>query len=279
MGQKIMAGRIAQKFASAKSQERGILGVFVSAGDPTEEMCVATLDELVSAGADIIELGMPFSDPMADGPAIQAASLRAIKAGMTLEKTLKIAADFRDRHPDTPLILMGYYNPIYIYGVDAFLTAATQAGVDGLIVVDLPPEEDVELCDPAIAAGLDFIRLTTPTTKGQRLTRVLEKAGGFVYYVAVAGITGTKSAAADTISAAITRIRAETHLPVVTGFGIRTADQAAEAAQLGDGAVVGSAVVDIIAKGAETGETGDALAKKVGAFTGELAKAIAKASN
>ena len=271
-----MAGRIAQKFASAKSQNRGILGVFVSAGDPTEEICVATLDELVSAGADIIELGMPFSDPMADGPAIQAASLRAIKAGMTLAKTLKIAADFRERHPETPLILMGYYNPIYMYGVDAFLAAAKQAGVDGLIVVDLPPEEDVELCDPAIAAGLDFIRLTTPTTKGARLTRVLEKAGGFVYYVSITGITGTKSAAADSIQQAVTDIRAATDLPVVTGFGIRTAAQAAEAAQISDGAIVGSAVVEIIANNIDdAGTPSPDIPQKIGQFVSELASAIA----
>ena len=274
-----MTNRIEQKFALAASEKRGTLGVFVSAGDPDQATSEAILDALVESGVDFIELGMPFSDPMADGPAIQAASLRAIEAGMTLTKTLEMARAFRQRHPDTPLILMGYFNPIYIYGRDKFLAEATDAGVDGLIIVDLPPEEDGELCDPAIEAGLSFIRLVTPTTYGERLKLVLQKAGGFVYYVAVAGITGTKSAAADTISAAITRIRAETDLPVVTGFGIRTADQAAEAAQLGDGAVVGSAVVDIIAKGAETGETGDALAKKVGAFTGELAKAIAKASN
>ena len=274
-----MTNRIEQKFALAASEKRGTLGVFVSAGDPDQATSEAILDALVESGVDFIELGMPFSDPMADGPAIQAASLRAIEAGMTLTKTLEMARAFRQRHPDTPLILMGYFNPIYIYGRDKFLAEATDAGVDGLIIVDLPPEEDGELCDPAIEAGLSFIRLVTPTTYGDRLRLVLQKAGGFVYYVAVAGITGTKSAAADTISAAITRIRAETDLPVVTGFGIRTADQAAEAAQLGDGAVVGSAVVDIIAKGAETGETGNALAKKVGAFTGELAKAIAKASN
>lgn len=273
-----MTNRIEQKFAKAKSENRGTLGVFVSAGDPDRDTSEAILDSLVESGVDFIELGMPFSDPMADGPAIQAASLRAIDAGMTLAKTLDMARAFRQRHPDTPLILMGYFNPIYIYGRDKFLAEAVEAGVDGLIIVDLPPEEDSELCDPAIEAGLAFIRLVTPTTYGDRLRLVLQKAGGFVYYVAVAGITGTKSAAADTISAAIARIRAETDLPVVTGFGIRTADQAAEAAQLGDGAVVGSAVVDIIANGAETGETGSALAAKVGTFTGELANAIANAS-
>ena len=271
-----MASRIQQTFAKAKSDNRGILGVFVSAGDPTEEICVATLDELVSAGADMIELGMPFSDPMADGPAIQAASLRALKAGMTLKKTLKIAADFRARHPETPLILMGYYNPIYIYGVEAFLTEAVAAGVDGLIVVDLPPEEDGELCIPAIEAGLDFIRLTTPTTKGGRLTRVLEKAGGFVYYVSITGITGTKSAAADSIKDAVSEIRGATELPVVTGFGIRTPEQAAEAAQLSDGAIVGSAVVESIADNIdEAGKPAADIPQKIGAFVAKLAKAIA----
>lgn len=271
-----MASRISEKFASAKSEGRGILGVFVSAGDPTEEICVATLDALVEAGADMIELGMPFSDPMADGPAIQAASLRAIAAGMNLEKTLKIAADFRDRHPDTPLILMGYFNPIYIYGKDAFLRDAVAAGVDGLIIVDLPPEEDGELCDPAIEAGLDFIRLTTPTTKGPRLTRVLEKAGGFVYYVSITGITGTKSAAADSIQNAVNTIKGATSLPVVTGFGIRTPEQAAEAATLSDGAIVGSAVVEIIANNiAEDGTASADIPQKIGQFVSTLANAIA----
>ncbi|MGC6517814.1 MAG: tryptophan synthase subunit alpha [Candidatus Puniceispirillaceae bacterium] len=271
-----MAGRISQTFAKAKADNRGILGVFVSAGDPSEDICVATLDALVEAGADLIELGMPFSDPMADGPAIQAASLRAIAAGMTLEKTLKIASDFRNRHPDTPLILMGYFNPIYIYGTSQFIDDAKKAGVDGLIIVDLPPEEDGELCDPAIAAGLDFIRLTTPTTKGERLTRVLEKAGGFVYYVSITGITGTKSAGADSIKNAVEDIRKATDLPVVTGFGIRTAEQAAEAARLSDGAIVGSAVVEIIANNIDEAGTPSAdIPQKIGQFVSELANAIA----
>ena len=271
-----MANRISQTFAAAQQAGRGILGVFVSAGDPSEALCVDILDEIVAGGADIIELGMPFSDPMADGPAIQAASLRAIKAGMTLEKTLQIAADFRHRHPDIPLILMGYFNPIYIYGRDAFLAKAKEAGVDGLIIVDLPPEEDGELCDPAREAGLDFIRLTTPTTKGGRLTRVLEKAGGFVYYVSITGITGTKSAGADSIKAAVADIRAATELPVVTGFGIRTPEQAAEAATLSDGAIVGSAVVDIIAQNIDDAGVPSAdIPQKIGAFVADMAKAIA----
>ena len=189
-----MNNRISQCFVRAKTDNRAVLGIFVSAGDPSAEASAAILDNLVENGADFIELGMPFSDPMADGPAIQAASLRAIKQGMTLAKTLDMAKSFRARHPDTPLILMGYYNPIYMYGKDAFIKDALAVGVDGLIIVDLPPEEDSELCDDARTAGLSFIRLVTPTTLGDRLPVVLEKADGFVYYVAIAGITGTKSA-------------------------------------------------------------------------------------
>ena len=271
-----MANRILDSFSKAKDQGRGILGVFVSAGDPNEQICVEILDQLVENGADLIELGMPFSDPMADGPAIQAASLRAIRAGMTLEKTLKIARDFRARHPEVPLILMGYFNPIYLYGREAFLDDANAAGVDGLIIVDLPPEEDGELCDPAREAGLDFIRLTTPTTKGKRLERVLEKAGGFVYYVSITGITGTKSAGAESIANAVSEIRGATSLPVVTGFGIRTPEQAAQAAHLSDGAIIGSAVVDIIANNIdEDGKASADIPQKIGDFVGTLSKAIA----
>ena len=271
-----MANRISDSFSKAKDQGRGILGVFVSAGDPNEQICVEILDQLVENGADLIELGMPFSDPMADGPAIQAASLRAIRAGMTLEKTLKIARDFRARHPEVPLILMGYFNPIYLYGRKAFLDDANAAGVDGLIIVDLPPEEDGELCDPAREAGLDFIRLTTPTTKGKRLERVLEKAGGFVYYVSITGITGTKSAGAESIANAVSEIRGATSLPVVTGFGIRTPEQAAQAAHLSDGAIIGSAVVDIIANNInEDGKASADIPQKIGDFVGTLSKAIA----
>ena len=271
-----MTSRIEAAFANARSENRGTLGVFVSAGDPDRETSAAILDALVEAKADIIELGMPFSDPMADGPAIQAASLRALKDGMTLAGTLEMARDFRARHRDTPLVLMGYYNPIYIYGVDAFLADAVAAGVDGLIVVDLPPEEDDELCLPAREAGLDFIRLVTPTSDAARLPVVLGTASGFVYYVAITGITGTRSAAADTISAAYSRISATTDLPIVTGFGIRTPEQAGEAASLSDGAVVGSAVVDIIADnlGADGRGTPE-IVSKIAAFVGDLAKGVA----
>jgi len=274
-----MTGRIETIFANAKAADRGTLGVFVTAGDPNAATTPALLDALVGAGVDFIELGMPFSDPMADGPAIQAASLRALKGGMTLAGTLQIAADFRKRHPDTPLILMGYYNPIYIYGNDRFIADAVTAGVDGLIIVDLPPEEDTELCLPAKKAGLKFIRLVTPTSDETRLPAILAEASGFVYYVSVLGITGTKSAAGDSISAAYQRIRSQTDLPIVAGFGIRTPAQAAEAATLTDGAVVGSAVVDIIATNlTDTPQNGinNDIVQKVATFVGELASAIRK---
>ena len=274
-----MTGRIETIFANAKAAGRGTLGVFVTAGDPNAATTPALLDALVGAGVDFIELGMPFSDPMADGPAIQAASLRALKGGMTLAGTLQIAADFRRRHPDTPLILMGYYNPIYIYGNDRFIADAMTAGVDGLIIVDLPPEEDTELCLPAKKAGLKFIRLVTPTSDETRLPAILAEASGFVYYVSVLGITGTKSAAGDSIFAAYQRIRSQTDLPIVAGFGIRTPAQAAEAATLTDGAVVGSAVVDIIATNlTDTPQNGinNDIVQKVATFVGELASAIRK---
>ena len=271
-----MSTRIKTAFANANAEGRGILGVFVTAGDPDAETSAAILDALVTSNVDMVELGMPFSDPMADGPAIQAASLRALKGGMTLAGTLEIARGFRQRHPDTPLVLMGYYNPIYIYGADRFLAEASDAGVDGLIVVDLPPEEDDELCEPATAAGLDFIRLVTPTSDAGRLPTVLGSASGFVYYVAITGITGTRSAAGDSISAAYARVSAATDLPVVTGFGIRTAEQAGEAASRSDGAIVGSAVVEIIADnlgpdGKGTPET----VSKIAAFVGDLAEGVA----
>ena len=272
----MMTSRIEAAFANARAADRGILGVFVSAGDPDRATSDAILDALVDAKVDIVELGMPFSDPMADGPAIQAASLRALKGGMTLAGTLEMAKGFRDRHPDTPLVLMGYYNPIYIYGVDAFLADAVAAGVDGLIVVDLPPEEDDELCLPARAAGLDFIRLVTPTSDAERLPVVLGTASGFVYYVAITGITGTRSAGADSISEAYARISSATDLPVVTGFGIRTPEQAGQAASLSDGAIVGSAVVDIIADNlASDGSGTPEIVSKIAAFVGDLADGVA----
>ena len=275
-----MAGRIDTAFAKTKAENRGSLGVFITAGDPDAATTEALLDGLVVAGVDFIELGMPFSDPMADGPAIQAASLRALKGGMTLTATLGIARDFRQRHPDMPLILMGYYNPIYIYGNDRFIADSVAAGVDGLIIVDLPPEEDSELCIPARDAGLNVVRLITPTSHDQRLPAILAQASGFVYYVSVTGITGMASAAATSISDAYQRIRKQTDLPIVTGFGIRTPEQAAESARFSDGAVVGSAVVDIIADGVanpsspDAAENRAAIVRKVAAFVGELSAAI-----
>lgn len=268
-----MTSRISQCFADAAAKNRAVLGVFVTAGDPDEAISAALLDSLVENGADFVEMGMPFSDPMADGPAIQAASIRAIKAGMTLQKTLDMAAAFRTRHPDTPLILMGYFNPIYIYGQQAFITAAKDAGVDGLIIVDLPPEEDEELCDAARDADLSFIRLVTPTTLGSRLPVVVKKAGGFVYYVAIAGITGTKSAATDSIKSAFARLREETDLPAVAGFGIRSAEQAAEVAAIADGVVVGSALVQKIEDAVNSGNKHD-LAGDVGSFCASLSAAM-----
>ena len=275
-----MVGRINTAFARAKAENRGTLGVFITAGDPDAITTEALLDGLVDAGVDFIELGMPFSDPMADGPAIQAASLRALKGGMNLRATIEIANKFRQRHPDIPLILMGYYNPIYNYGNDRFIADSVAAGVDGLIIVDLPPEEDPELCIPARDAGLNVVRLITPTSNEQRLAAILAQASGFVYYVSVTGITGMASAAASSIAEAYQRIRKQTELPIVTGFGIRSPEQAAQSANLSDGAVVGSAVVDIIANSVANPTNSDtavnraAIVRKVTAFVGELSAAI-----
>ncbi len=269
-----MSKRLAASFTKAKKENRGVLGIFVSAGDPDTNTSIKILDSLVKSGVDMIELGMPFSDPMADGPAIQAASLRALKSGMNLKGSLEIASQFRKKHPHTPLILMGYYNPIYRYGVELFLRDSQAAGADGLIIVDLPPEEDAELCDLNQKSELDFIRLITPTTLGDRLPFVLEKASGFIYYVSIAGITGTKSAQMESISSAINRIKQVSDLPVVTGFGIRTAEQAAHIASLGDGAIVGSAVVEIIAESNAQNLTAEKTSKKVSDYTKSLADAI-----
>ncbi|MGI9463182.1 MAG: tryptophan synthase subunit alpha, partial [Aestuariivirgaceae bacterium] len=222
------------------------LVTFVTGGDPTAADTGAVLDALVEGGADIIELGMPFTDPMADGPAIQASSLRALRNGHNTVRTLQLVREFRTIDDTIPIVLMGYYNPIYVYGVDRFLADAGAAGVDGLIVVDLPPEEDDELCVPALKAGLNFIRLATPTTDDQRLPRVLTNTSGFVYYVSVLGITGTKSPNISSVSDAVARIKRHTDLPVAVGFGVKTADQAAGIAAGADGVVVGSALVNAI---------------------------------
>ena len=238
--------RIGWRFETLKSEGRCGLVTFVTAGDPELEVSREILFGLPAAGADLIELGMPFSDPMADGPAIQASSLRALKSGMTLKKTLKLVADFRSRDDATPVVLMGYYNPIYVYGTEAFLADAKAAGVDGVIVVDLPPEEVDELWRPARDVGIDFIFLTAPTSDDTRLPVIVERASGFVYYVSITGITGTRSADIADIGHAIKRLRRHTDLPIGVGFGIKTPEQAAEIASVADAAVVGSAFVDII---------------------------------
>jgi tryptophan synthase alpha chain len=238
--------RIDTRFAELQKEGRAAFVTFVMAGDPDPATSLAIIKALPKAGADIIEIGMPFTDPMADGPAIQAAGLRALKAGMTLTKTLGLVRDFRKGDERTPLVLMGYYNPIYIYGVDKFLADAKVAGVDGLIIVDLPPEEDTELCLPAMKAGLNFIRLATPTTDDKRLPAVLANTSGFVYYVSITGITGSASADTAQVADAVARIKRHTKLPVCVGFGIRTPEAARGIAQAANGVVVGSALIDAL---------------------------------
>ncbi len=268
-------GRIATRFEALKAEGRGGLVTFLTAGDPDLETSRDILFGLSNAGADIIELGMPFSDPMADGPAIQASSLRALKGGMTLKKTLDLVADFRQQDTETPVVLMGYYNPIYIHGVEAFVTDAKAAGVDGLIIVDLPPEEVDELWVPARDAGIDFIFLTAPTSDDARLPVIVERASGFLYYVSITGITGTKSAAVADVDEAVRRIRRHTDLPIGVGFGIRTPDQAAEIAAVADAAVVGSALVDIVAANLDKdGKAKPELAEKLLGLVKDLAAGV-----
>lgn len=263
------ATRIARRFAALKAENRAGLVTYLVAGDPDPATSFALIAGLPRAGADILEIGMPFSDPMADGPAIQAAGLRALKAGMTLRGTLALVRRFREGDDTTPIVLMGYYNPIYRYGVAQFLVDAKTAGVDGLIVVDLPPEEDDELFNPTLSSGIDFIRLTTPTTDDARLPVVLDRATGFVYYVAIAGITGTKSAAASDIAASVDRLRRHTRLPLAVGFGIKTPDQAEAVARIADAAVVGTALVQRLA--ANLDGTGKAGPKLIDAVLGDVA--------
>ncbi len=241
-----MSTRIDTRFADLKREGRAAFVTFVMCGDPDIETSLAIIKALPSAGADVIEIGMPFTDPMADGPSIQAAGLRALKAGTTLKKTLDVVRRFREGDNATPIILMGYYNPIYIHGVDKFLSDAKTAGVDGLILVDMPPEEDDELCIPALKAGLNFIRLATPTTDDKRLPAVLANTSGFVYYVSITGITGSASADSAKVSQAVSRIKRHTQLPVCVGFGIRTPEAARTIASHADGVVVGTALVDAI---------------------------------
>ncbi len=263
--------RIERRFVRVNEENRAALVTFVTAGDPNIETASAILSGLPAAGADIIEIGMPFSDPMADGPAIQLANLRALKSGMTLKKTLAMVSDFRQRDNDTPIILMGYYNPIYHYGVRAFIDRALEVGIDGLIVVDLPPEEDNEMCHPCLTAGLNWIRLTTPTSDDHRLTTILKYSSGFVYYVSIAGITGTRSAEQQSIADAVSRIKKHTNLPVAVGFGISTRAQVRETAAIAEGVVVGSAIVNKIAEATTANKSSAETCADVHRFVAELA--------
>jgi len=238
--------RIDTRFAALKKEGRAALVTFYMGGDPDPETSLKVIKALPKAGADLIEIGMAFTDPMADGPTIQAAGLRALSKGITLEKTLHLVREFRKDDNETPIILMGYFNPIFIYGVEKFLVDAKSSGVDGLIVVDCPPEEDDELCKPALKAGLNFIRLATPTTDEKRLPKVLQNTSGFVYYVSIAGITGAARPDPQKVAASVARIKAHTSLPVAVGFGVRTAEDAAEIAKTADGVVVGSALVEAV---------------------------------
>ncbi len=263
-----MTTRIDTRMAKLKDEGRPALVTYFMGGDPDYETSLSIMKALPGAGSDIIELGMPFSDPMADGPAIQAAGLRALKAGQTLKKTLRMAAEFRKGDDETPIVLMGYYNPIYIYGVDRFLADARASGIDGLIVVDLPPEMDEELCIPALKAGLNFIRLATPTTDDKRLPKVLQNTSGFVYYVSMTGITGSALADTGKVASAVKRIKGHTGLPVCVGFGVKTAEQARVIGQSADGVVVGTAIVNAVAsvlgpKGEKTADPVEAVATLV----------------
>jgi tryptophan synthase alpha chain len=264
-----MTTRIDRRFAEVAREGRAAFVTFTMAGDPDTRTSLEILKALPKAGADVLELGMPFTDPMADGPAVQAGGLRALKAGQDMKKTLGMVRAFRKDDDTTPIVLMGYYNPIYIYGVTKFLADAKGAGVDGLIVVDLPPEEDDELCLPALNAGLNFIRLATPTTDDRRLPAVLANTSGFVYYVSITGITGSAAPDADKVRSAVTRIKRHTQLPVAVGFGVRTAKQARAIAQSAEGVVVGSALVDAIKSSLD--KNGKATGKTVKAVTALVA--------
>ncbi len=269
-----MTTRIDARFAALKAEGRAALVTFLMAGDPDAATALAIVKALPAAGADVIELGMPFTDPMADGPAIQAAGLRALNGGLTLAKTLDLVREFRKGDDATPIILMGYYNPIYIYGNERFLADAKSAGVDGLIIVDLPPEEDEELCIPALKAGLNFIRLATPTTDDKRLPTVLNNTSGFVYYVSITGITGAAAPDAGKVSAAVTRIKRHTKLPVCVGFGVRTAEQARGIAEGADGVVVGSALVDAVKNSLADGKATSGTVKAVSDLVSQLSAGV-----
>lgn len=267
--------RISARFEALRAENRAGLVTFVTAGDPNPEVFAEILAALPGAGADIIEVGMPFTDPMADGPAIEAADLRALAAGMTLPKVIELVRGFRAKNTDTPIVLMGYFNPIYAYGVERFVRDARDAGVDGLIVVDVPPEEDEELGVPARASGLHMIRLATPTTDDSRLPAVVNGASGFIYYVSVAGITGGAAGEAQAVGSAVQRIRAASGLPVAVGFGIRTPEQAAAMARQADGVVVGSAIVSLIGAAAERGDTN--IAEQAATLVRSLSEAVRSA--
>ena len=272
--------RLDQCFADLRSQQKKAFVAFITAGDPDQDTSQAILDGLPDAGVDIIELGMPFTDPMADGPAIQKSSLRALGQGHKMRNTLDMVRKFRSHNQTTPIVLMGYYNPIYHYGVDLFIRDCLEAGVDGLIVVDLPPEEDDEFCIPALNAGLNFIRLATPTTDDARLPAVLANTSGFVYYVSIRGITGAASPDLDDVAQAVNRIKRHTDLPIAIGFGIKTAEQAQKMAGLADGIVVGSVLIDALAAQLdEKGRAKDGCVEAVLANAAQLADGVHRASN
>ena len=270
--------RIDARFAACAGEGRAALVTFVMGGDPDPETSLKLLKALPAAGADVIEVGMPFTDPMADGPSIQAAGLRALHDGMSLKKTLKLVTDFRESDADTPIVLMGYYNPIYVYGVERFLADAKTAGVDGLIVVDLPPEEDAELCIPALNAGLNFIRLATPTTDDKRLPTVLTNTSGFVYYVSVTGITGSAIPDYSKVSEAVRRIKGHTTLPIAVGFGVKNAQTAAAIAMHADGVVVGTALIDALKNSLDgDGKATDSTVEAVSALVRDIAGGVRSA--
>jgi tryptophan synthase alpha chain len=272
-----MTTRIPARFAKCAAEGRAALVTYTMAGDPDLETAQAILDALPGAGADIIELGMPFSDPMADGPGVQAAGQRALAAGQTMRKTLAMVEAFRRKDQETPIVLMGYYNPIYIFGVDNFLAAAKAAGVDGLIVVDLPPEEDDELCIPALKAGINFIRLATPTTDDARLPAVLANTSGFVYYVSMNGITGGTIKATASVGAAVQRIKGHTDLPIVVGFGIKTADDAATFGRESDGVAVGTAICNAVLGSLDNGKATAGTVAAVTTLVAGLASGVKRA--